>query len=253
MTAARSKIKDENGGAILVCTSHPRFPLCGDVTKESHVRFNGERMASHPTVTGKHNDCYPIDDSAAIRSICDRLGASVTKGELARNIACEVEKYSVFDLQVICGRLHHEIEHLPSPYREAVRPFFIEQLFGTHHRLLQMIRSGSYHNTLQEPVSDPAVFSEYLHMVADACFCRELRSEYIPEFNTPYQGLFYYLMAAFQMFVLDLPGHPVGMPFPGGFRVEQRAGGFYCPVRDKEKEVLHSICNFCPAKQTEMQ
>ena len=103
------------------------FLLWGDVTTESHVRFNGERMALLPTVPGKHHDCYPIDDSAAIRSICDRLGASVTKGELARNIACEVEKYLVFDLQVICGRLHHEIEHLPSPYREAVRPFFIEQ------------------------------------------------------------------------------------------------------------------------------
>ncbi len=221
------------------------------MVKESHVRSNGENMALLPPVPGQHHDCSPRDDSAAIRGICIRLGASATKGELARNIAGEVEKYSVFDLQVICGRLHHEIERLPSPYREAVRPFFIEQLFGTHHRLLQMVRSGSYH-TLQEPLSDPAIFSEYLHMVPDACFCSELRSEYIPEFNTPYQGLFYFLMAAFQMFVLDQPGHPVGMPFPGGFRVEERAGEFYCPVRDKEKEVLHSICNFCPAKQTEM-
>jgi uncharacterized protein (UPF0305 family) len=211
-----------------------------------------ERMALLPDVPGNSpTDCL-IDDYTAIQTSCTRLTASATKGELVRNLAFEVGRYSVFDLQVICGRLHHEVDRLPSPYREAVRPFFIEQLFGTHHRLLQMVRSGSF-DTLHEPLTDTALFSEYLRMVPDACFCREIQSDYIPEWNTPYQGLFYFLMAAFLMFVLDQPGHPVGMPFPGGFRVEDRGGDFYCPVRDKEKEVAHSICNFCPAKQSEIR
>jgi uncharacterized protein (UPF0305 family) len=208
-------------------------------------------MALLPTAPGNGSAGYSIDDYGAIQSACTRLMASTTKGELARIIAFEVERYSVFDLQVICGRLHHEVERLPSPYREAVRPFFIEQIFGTHHRLLSMFRSGSF-NTLSEPLTDRALFSDYLCMVPEACFCRETRSDYIPEFNTPYQGLFYFLMAAFLMFVLDLPGHPVGMPFPGGFRVEDRDRVFYCPVRDKEKEVPYSICNFCPAKQSDI-
>jgi uncharacterized protein (UPF0305 family) len=211
-----------------------------------------EGMALLPSVPGNGPSGCLIDDYSAIRTTCTRLAASATKAELARNIACEVEKYSVFDLQVICGRLHHEVERLPSPYREAVRPFFIDQLFGTHHRLLQMVRSGSF-DTLHAPLTDTALFADYLRMVPEACFCRESQSDYIPEFNTPYQGLFYFLMAAFLMFVLDQPGHPVGMPFPGGFRVEDRGKDFYCPVRDKEKEVAHSICNFCPAKQSEEQ
>jgi uncharacterized protein (UPF0305 family) len=209
-----------------------------------------ERMALLPDIPGNDPSVCPIDEYTAIQTTCARLAASATKGELGRTIACEVERYSVFDLQVICGRLHHEVERLPSPYREAVRPFFIEQLFGTHHHLLQMARSGSF-DTLKEPLTDTALFSEYLRMIPEACFSSELYSDYIPEFNTPYQGLFYFLMAAFLMFVLDQPGHPVGMPFPGGFRVEDRGGEFYCPVRDKEKEVAHSICNFCPAKQSE--
>lgn len=208
-------------------------------------------MALLPTVPGNGPAAYSVDDYTAIRSVCTRLEASTTRGELARNIVFEVERYSVFDLQVICGRLHHEVERLPSPYREAVRPFFLEQVFGTHHRLLHMFRSGSF-NPLSEPITDRALFSDFLRMVPEACFCKETRSDYIPEFNTPYQGLFYFLMAAFLMFVLDLPGHPVGMPFPGGFRVEDRGGVYYCPVRDKEKEVAHSICNFCPAKQSEV-
>jgi len=207
-------------------------------------------MALVPDIPGNDTTGCPIEEYTAIQAICTRLAASATKGELGRTIAGEVERYSVFDLQVICGRLHHEIERLPSPYREAVRPFFIEQLFGTHHRLLQMSRSRSF-DTLKKPLTDSASFSDFLRMVPDACFCREIQSEYIPEFNSPFQGLFYFMMAAFLMFVLDQPGHPVGMPFPGGFRVEDRGGEFYCPIRDKEKEVAHSICNFCPAQQNE--
>lgn len=211
-----------------------------------------KEMTLLPTVPGNGPAGFTMDDYTAIRSTCSRLLASTTKGELAKNIACELERYSVLDLQVICGRLHHEVERLPSPYREAVRPFFIDQLFGTHHRLLLMFRCGVF-NTLCEPLTDPASFSDYIRMVPEACFCREIQSDYIPDFNSPFQGLFYYLMAAFAMFVLDQPGHPVGMPFPGGLRVEERGGVYYCPVRDKEKEVHHSICNFCPAKQSEIR
>jgi uncharacterized protein (UPF0305 family) len=65
-------------------------------------------------------------------------------------------------------------------------------------------------------------------------------------------GGYYYLVSCFVMFVLEEPGHPIGMPFPGGFTVERRDDGYYCPIRDKEKDVPLAICNFCPAKQSEM-
>jgi len=207
-------------------------------------------MGMLPTVPGNGPSGYSVADYAAIRDICEQLKASSTKGELAEKIARELDKYSVFALQVICGRLHHEVERLPSPYREAVRPFFIQQLFGAHHQIMLMFRNGSLWN-LRETFKDQLLISEYFLMVQKACFSRETQSEYVPGFNSPYQGLFYFLIAAFQMFILEVPGHPVGMPFPGGFRVEDRDGVYFCPVRDKEKEVPYSICNFCPAKQTD--
>jgi uncharacterized protein (UPF0305 family) len=88
-------------------------------------------------------------------------------------------------------------------------------------------------------------------MLPDGCFSWNDSSERNPYFRNPKNRLFYYLMAAFTMFVLDEPGHPVGMPFPGGFFVEQRGLEYYCLIRDKEKEVFYSICNFCPAHQIE--
>ena len=51
------------------------------------------------------------------------------------------------------------------------------------------------------------------------------------------------------MFILEEPGHPVGMPFLGGLKGDDRDGVFYFLITDKEKEVPHSLCTFCPAVQ----
>ena len=50
----------------------------------------------------------------------------------------------------------------------------------------------------------------------------------------------------------DLPGHLAGMPFPGGFKVEKRGGIYDCPIREEEKDLPYSICNFCPCKQADI-
>jgi uncharacterized protein (UPF0305 family) len=59
-----------------------------------------------------------------------------------------------------------------------------------------------------------------------------------------------FLLAGFCMFVQGLPGHPAGMPFPGGDRVEIIDGIAYCPVRTKANDVDAALCPFCPALQT---
>jgi hypothetical protein len=210
---------------------------------------------------GIEMEFLPSDDAAtsctfgepACRRVigcCGRLAKARTRGELGRLIALELQSYSVFELQVICGKIHHEIDRLPSPYREAVRPYFLQQVFKPHHQALLLSRSGGS-SFPDGPLEDPALFREYLDMVPSGCFSRDVKSEYVPHLTSPVHTLFYYLVAAFTMFVLGLPGHPEGMPFPGGFRVEMKDGRYYCPVRDKEKEVPGCLCNFCPALQSE--
>jgi uncharacterized protein (UPF0305 family) len=190
------------------------------------------------------------EDALHIHAIADRFRNAGSRGELGTLIACEVLKYSLFELQVIGGRLNNEIGKLPSPYRERIRPYFIEQLFGMHHRLLTMHRNGEL-DRMPHPVSDRKTFCAFCDMLPAGCFVKEDRSELYPHFRQPRNRLFYYLVGAFAMFVLEEPGHPVGMPFPGGFTVEKRGSEYYCLIRDKEKEVFYSICNFCPAKQSE--
>jgi len=185
-----------------------------------------------------------------IAAVARRLATATTKGDLLRVLAEEAGRYTLADLQVIGGRLFMEVAGLPEPYRSRVRPFFCEQLFGAHHRLLLMYRSGPFRRAV-EPIRDPETFEKFCAMIPEGCFTWDEHAERTPFHYSPQHRLFYYLMAAFTMFVLDAPGHPVGMPFPGGFAVEDRNGTFYCLIRDREKEVFFSICNFCPAKQSE--
>lgn len=59
-----------------------------------------------------------------------------------------------------------------------------------------------------------------------------------------------FLLAGFCMLVQELPGHPVGMPFPGGDKVAVIEGVYYCPVREKANDVDAALCPFCPALVT---
>lgn len=191
-----------------------------------------------------------LEEFERIKDICDHIFLCSTRGELGDAVARQVMHYSMYDLQVLGGRLVNEVAQLPSPYREAVRPYFTEQIFGMYHRLLLMYRSGQF-GKMKDPISDPDAFSSFCQMVPRGCFCWDEHTESGIQFYTPFHRLFYYLISAFSMFVLNLPGHPVGMPFPGGFVIEEKDGTFFCPIRDKEKDVFYSICNFCPAIQTE--
>ena len=187
---------------------------------------------------------------AAIRDTAARLQSAGTKGELGILVAREIAGYSLFDLQIIGGRLNSDIGKLPSPYREAIGPYFQKQLFGKHHELLSQYRSGAF-GRMNDPIRDRDSFDKFCAMLPGGCYVWEDTGDRNPYFRNPRNRLFYYLIAAFTMFVLEEPGHPVGMPFPGGFTVEQRGRNYYCLIRDKEKEVFYSICNFCPALQSE--
>ena len=50
-----------------------------------------------------------------IREIAVRLSAARTKSELLLILVHEMQHYTIFDLQIIGGRLNNEIDYLPSP------------------------------------------------------------------------------------------------------------------------------------------
>jgi uncharacterized protein (UPF0305 family) len=160
---------------------------------------------------------------------------------LALIIAEEMAGYTLWDLLGLRAALERDLRHLPPRYRAKLEPKLMEHLFGTHHAIMVGYRRRRFEG-LREPVDGK--LGEFCDMLLG-----------LP--NREVKGdlrllLFYYLLAAFTIFVRELPGHPVGTPFPGGFFVEERYGTYYCPVRKKEDDVETSICPFCPAEQSDL-
>lgn len=173
-----------------------------------------------------------------IRKCCFRLRTAKTRGELSTFLFEEVSGFTLHDLQHLRGVLEHEFKALPPYYRKKLYPKAMEQIFGTHHTLIHMYRSGQLVN-LTAPL-DP-LFVEYCDMVEKTVLAE-------PDQKKQKFDLLYFLLAAFNLFVIDLPGHPIGTPFPGGMTVEQKNGEYLCPVQGKTEGVENSICPFCSAK-----
>jgi uncharacterized protein (UPF0305 family) len=181
-----------------------------------------------------------MKQETGICSVWQELQGVSEKRDIAALIVREVHRYSLEDLQMIRGAIERELRHLPVRYRKKLYPKMKEQIFGTHHRLLLMHRNGDLAK-VDGSVSDQ--FGDFCSMAERACrACTSAAGRR--------RELLYYLLSAFNIFVMDLPGHPVGTPFPGGFEVEMLFGEYLCPIRDKEDEVETSICPYCRARQS---
>lgn len=176
------------------------------------------------------------------------------KGALGHALALEAENYSIVDIQRISAGLTRSITNLPSHYKEKITPYFIEQYFRRYYRLIGMNDSGAFKD-LKDDIKEKKLYLDYCDTIEMTLRDREAHRsvyEHDPQYQLAQYGLFYFIVNCFAMFVLEEPGHPVGMPFPGGFTVEKRDGAYYCPIREKEKDLPDSICNFCPCKQADI-
>lgn len=175
-----------------------------------------------------------------VRQVCACLRSAKTQRELAKILYHAVSGYSLFDLQEMRGRVERDLRSVPAGYRRRLYPSVMEQIFETHHTLIVAGRRG-------DPGDGerllPGEFQDFCDMVEKTCL-REDEGERHLE-------LLYFLLAAFNIFVLDRPAHPVGTPFPGGFEVEVRNGEYLCPVREKADDVENALCPYCPAKQSD--
>ena len=59
----------------------------------------------------------------------------------------------------------------------------------------------------------------------------------------------YRIITLYTTFIMDEPVHPVGMPFPGGFKIKQENGIYYCPVKEGQKDNPRAVCGICIAEQ----
>lgn len=175
-----------------------------------------------------------------IRRTCASLRSSKNQRDLAVALYREVSAYSLFDLQAMRGRVERDLRSVPAGYRQRLYPLMMEMLFATHHALISAARRPEAEIPERELAGD---FPNFCGMVEKTCLAAREEEQHLK--------LLYFLLAAYNMFILDLPAHPVGTPFPGGFSVEIRNGEYLCPIREKADDVENALCPYCPAKQSD--
>ncbi len=176
--------------------------------------------------------------SAEIAEACDRLSAKKTKGELGQAIAEILLCYSPRDIQRMKGNFLENITPLNPEYCKSLESSVIGHLQGTFQVARTMHHQGAF-SLMQEPV--PPDSPAFWKMVAGQCSRVD---------GGDCLRFLKYLLSGFSMLVQGVPGHPGGMPFPGGDRVDFDGKTWYCPVRTKANEVEAALCPFCPAEQT---
>jgi uncharacterized protein (UPF0305 family) len=176
-------------------------------------------------------------DGTQIERECNRLTSMKTRGELGKAITALILTYSPRDLGEMRWNFSGAIRDINPEYRKILEESVTGHLHGTYQALRLMNQQGSF-TRMKEPLATGA--GDYWKMVAVQCTAGgDIRLRFLK-----------FLLAGFCMFVQILPGHPVGMPFPGGDRVAVIDGVYYCPVREKAHDVDAALCPFCPALQT---
>ena len=190
------------------------------------------------------------DDVNHISLVFSDLMSNDTKGGLGEAIYGYVARFSFVDIGLLAEALQYEISVLPSPYREMVGPYMEEELLGRYNRVLAMHSDGSFER-MTGKIRDKPLFDDFCRMAIG--FGADLQeSGDCCGHHMQLGGLSYFLLHCFALFVLDEPGHPVGMPVLGGFKVRVQEGRFYCPARAREKAEDLSLCRFCPAEEEDL-
>ncbi|HJJ47439.1 MAG TPA: DUF2115 domain-containing protein [Methanocorpusculum sp.] len=180
-----------------------------------------------------------------ISTTAQALEKTTSPPEAIQIISSVLQKYTIFDLQKIGAHILLEVEKLPDPYRKKYRPYSGD-LLNRFHEFISAKNSGA----AVKQIRDTALWKTYWAEAAKACFSDEVsQNDPRPELTGPAGKFFYRLIYGYTMLIADKPGHPVGMPFPGGWTVREKDGKILCPIRDKEKDLPQALCNFCPAVQ----
>ena len=176
--------------------------------------------------------------AAVIQADCTTLQDQKTRGELGAALAKIVLQYTPKDIRQMEQNFGRSVRDLAPEYRKELEEAITAHLLGTYQAIRLMEQQGVF-RTLTAPVTKNE--QAYWEMVAAQCRpgTGDLRLRFLK-----------FLLAGFAMIVKQEPGHPVGMRFPGGDRVQEIDGVYYCPVRDKAGDVDAALCPFCPAEQT---
>ena len=142
---------------------------------------------------------------------------------------------SVFDLMRVNAEMIEESKYVQENYKHKSHAVYVKYFLGR----IKDVHSDN--NTYEHDIDK----EEFIDAVAT------LKSYHDAESLTHKTKfpLIYAIVSLYTTFVLEEPIHPVGTPFPGSLKVEEKNGVFYCPVKDANLESPNAVCKMCIAEQ----
>ena len=170
--------------------------------------------------------------------------SDVVLGE--KTVSCDsvldiLKKYSstisVFDLMAVNAEMIEESKYVQANYKDKSHKVYAKYFLG---RIRNILGDTNHYNHAIDK-------EEFIDAVAT------LKSYHINESITSKTKfpLIYGIVSIYTTFILEEPIHPVGTPFPGSLKVEEKNGEFLCPVKDANLESPNAVCKMCIAKQLE--
>lgn len=142
---------------------------------------------------------------------------------------------SVFDLMEVNAEMIEESKYVQENYKHKSHAVYVKYFLG---RLKDVNADTNFytHDVDKE---------EFIDAVAT------LKSYHVNESITSKTKfpLIYGIISIYTTFILEEPIHPVGTPFPGSLKVEEKDGVYYCPVKDANLESPNAVCKMCIAEQ----
>ncbi len=171
--------------------------------------------------------------------ICDDLENIISKSkDITGNCVLEIlKKYSstisVFDMMAFTSHIIEENKYVQENYREDSQKSYIESF---------LLRTKDVSNDTND--YSKKIDKEDLGNAIETLKNTDLDGE------AEYKNLLIFQIASiYSTFLLEEPIHPVGTPFPGSLKLEEKNGKFLCPVKDANKDTANAVCNICLAEQ----
>ncbi|AMK15213.1 Uncharacterized protein, UPF0305 family [Methanobrevibacter olleyae] len=142
---------------------------------------------------------------------------------------------SVFDLMSVSAEMTEDTKYVQEEYREKTNEVYVKYFLGRIKDIRDDENNYEGHIDKKEFIDSIATLKSY-------------QKEESISSKTKFP-LIYAIVSLYTTYILEEPIHPVGTPFPGSLKVEEKDGVFYCPVKEANLESPNAVCRMCLAEQ----
>lgn len=161
----------------------------------------------------------------------------ISKRDLIAILKEEARQIHINDFIKTCSFLRKSMEHVHPKYQEEYIKMYAEGY-------LKGYKDVKNDKTIYEGYVERGELEEAIILLKQQ---EELMEEEFGKGTRSFKP--YMILSLYTTFVLDEPVHPVGTPFPGGFKVRKKHEIYYCPVKENNENNPFAVCGFCIAEQ----